>query len=309
MHVVIPVLRWSAPLERCLASLLESGHAPGATTVVFDGRPAAEEAQAAAVRAIALEQNRGFAAACNAGFLDALRTHVAVGADQLAVLFVNDDVELARNWRRAVDVLQDECVGAVGFRSRGPGGKRPAYPGREVAGGTALSGPTLDGCAFAVRADVFRALGGFDESYRMYGEETDLFSRLQRAGLLLIESDVEVWHQGEATMSNLPLRRAWYGMRNPIRWALLNGGPWQVLRSAVSLLVHAAAPARVRFPAVAHIERKRGLPLVVRLPLAIAAIASLVPTIPSLMSRRMRRRGRYNARQGHLGVTRAGRSQ
>ncbi|MHA6720030.1 glycosyltransferase family 2 protein [Sphingomonas sp. RS6] len=53
----------------------------------------------------------------------------------------------------------------------------------------------LNGGFMMIRADVWRALGGFDESFFLYSEEIDLFRRLKDCGeRVLVHPDVAVIH-------------------------------------------------------------------------------------------------------------------
>jgi N-acetylglucosaminyl-diphospho-decaprenol L-rhamnosyltransferase len=47
----------------------------------------------------------------------------------------------------------------------------------------------VTGAAFVVRVDAFRAVGGFDEEFFLYYEETDLCFRLRRAGWSIVSCD------------------------------------------------------------------------------------------------------------------------
>jgi GT2 family glycosyltransferase len=51
-----------------------------------------------------------------------------------------------------------------------------------------------------VRRSAFEHVGGFDESFFLYGEETDLFARWRRLGWrILFEPDARVVHRGGAS--------------------------------------------------------------------------------------------------------------
>jgi GT2 family glycosyltransferase len=56
------------------------------------------------------------------------------------------------------------------------------------------------GAALALRREAFRAVGGFDESFFMYCEETDLCYRLQTAGWQVHFTPIAtVMHVGQAS--------------------------------------------------------------------------------------------------------------
>ena len=61
----------------------------------------------------------------------------------------------------------------------------------------------LLGAAMAVRADAFRSIGGFDEDFFLYFEETDFCFRLRAAGWQIAhEPTAEVAHVGGASTEN-----------------------------------------------------------------------------------------------------------
>lgn len=57
--------------------------------------------------------------------------------------------------------------------------------------------PAVTGCLLLIRADLWRALDGFDEQFFMYGEDTDLCVRTWRKGLrCTICPDARIVHHG-----------------------------------------------------------------------------------------------------------------
>ncbi len=196
-----------------LAMLLDSvaRHLPGARTLVVDCASSDDSAAVAQARAgvdvIALDENVGFGRACNRG-IELVRTAVTA--------LINPDVELVdgslltlvvealRNDRgerllapRVLNgdgSLQDTVHPLPGsaadlIRSLVP---PAAVPGRA---GQALAPWRSDcprrvgwavGCALVARTDTLRALGPFDESLFMYGEDLEL-------GLHARERGVQTW--------------------------------------------------------------------------------------------------------------------
>lgn len=64
--------------------------------------------------------------------------------------------------------------------------------------------PVLTGASFGVTAAAYRAVGGFDETYRSGGEDTDLAFRLQLAGFRLTHAaDAEIDYRLRQTRRGL----------------------------------------------------------------------------------------------------------
>ncbi len=60
--------------------------------------------------------------------------------------------------------------------------------------------PFISGSLLLIRAADFRQLGGFDERYFMYSEDTDLCHRIhQQGGTILVVPDAQIRHDGGAS--------------------------------------------------------------------------------------------------------------
>jgi len=90
----------------------------------------------------------------------------------------------------------------------------------------------VSGCAFAVRRDDFRAIGGFDPGYRLFVEDVDLCVRLRSAGRRVrFEPAAEVVHRVGASTSRRPLRARLLHAKALDRYLSRHGrGPVRVLR-------------------------------------------------------------------------------
>lgn len=139
--------------------------------------------------------NLGFAGNCNAA---AQRAHLPI------LLFVNQDVWAAgvsENWNEAIaSAFRDPEVGVVAPRLLFPDGRLQSAGGvfdavgqpvhrclgwknlehREIACAADVTWAT--GAVLAVRASLFKQLGGFDTGYRMYFEDVDFCLRVREAG-------------------------------------------------------------------------------------------------------------------------------
>jgi len=121
-------------------------------------------------------ENRGYGAACNLG---------AKFTFSEFIVFLNCDLLAGKNW--LVDLLEpfrDEKVAVVGARLFAPYGQEYPTPKEEW----------VCGACFAVRRKIFEELGGFDENFFLFFEESDFCQRAIKAGYKVIRSEARLIH-------------------------------------------------------------------------------------------------------------------
>jgi GT2 family glycosyltransferase len=203
--VVIVAFRAGEALTRCLRSL--EGEAQEEIVVVDNGALGDEVAEAGrlpGVRVVSDGTNLGFAGGCNAGaasasgdvlvFLnpDTVVAQGAVGA--LAETAARDDVAVAMARLRLL--AEPERLNSSGnvvhvsglAWAGGYGG-----PAEELAEERDVA--YASGAALAVRADLFRELGGFTERLFMYQEDLELcWKARSRGGRIVVTPAADVLH-------------------------------------------------------------------------------------------------------------------
>jgi GT2 family glycosyltransferase len=235
------------------------------------------------VDVIALAENRGFAAANNLG--------VSHCTDCEFVALVNPDAFPEPNWLETLLRAADEHPEYAVFGSRlllhrddrfldgtgdcyhvnGLGFRRDIGAPADVERAT---GESFSACAAAVlyRHAAFAAVGGFDESFFCYYEDTDLAFRLRLAGYrCLYVADAVARHVGSATAGAFSEFTVYYSARNQV-WAYVKNMPgplfWLYLPQHVLmnvLTVIAYLPRRRAGAALAgKRDALRGLPRVLR---------------------------------------------
>ena len=162
-------------------------------------------------------ENRGYGSAVNAG---------AARATGDVLLICNPDLRIPDP--RSLDVmaaeLEDPATGLVGATIVRPDGSPeaqvsplqpslrhsllPRYRPRPMPDGRLVL-DNLNGALLAVRRSTWERVGGFDEGYFMYFEDTDLCRRVADLGLQLVRSEAVAVHEvGGAGASDR--RAAWY---------------------------------------------------------------------------------------------------
>ncbi len=91
----------------------------------------------------------------------------------------------------------------------------------------------IPGCGILMLREALEAVGGFDERYFMYWEETDWCQRARRAGFSIwVDPRAQMWHKAPVYPDDLPPATLYYMTRNrmlffwehgraPMRWIAL----------------------------------------------------------------------------------------
>jgi GT2 family glycosyltransferase len=225
-------------------------------------------------RVVASPENRGYGAACNRGARETGRPYL---------LFLNSD---AFTEPGAVEALvaalaADPRAAVVGPRLENPDGTLQPSILRlptllrifwESSGLAALTGGRLrghsatredhsrrrevecvKGAALLVRRAAFEEVGGFDEGFFLYAEESDLCARFGKRGWkILFEPSARVMHRGGASGGD-----ALFGQVNDSLAAYVARHQGQLASAAAGIVLKAGAAARYGLSLVTPGERGR----------------------------------------------------
>jgi GT2 family glycosyltransferase len=220
--VIIVGFRSLRYLDRCLTSVLQQ-EVPGEVEVVFvdnashDGSAEYVRQTFRPVTVVESDVNLGYAGGNN------------LGADQARgeiLVFLNPDTEAAAGWLMSLvqPLLDDADVGLTTSKillmdereTVNACGNDVSLPGITWCRGFGLPAdeftvdadvPAVSGCSFAIRADLFRQLGGFDPSFFTYLEDTELSWRARVEGYRcrFVAASV-VYHDFRLTFSPAKIR-------------------------------------------------------------------------------------------------------
>ncbi|MGN6202407.1 MAG: glycosyltransferase family 2 protein [Solirubrobacterales bacterium] len=196
VSVIVPVHGGAALTRRCLDLVLAEFPADAELIVVDDASPDETPKLLAsygdAIETLRLEENAGFARACNEG---------AARARGELLVFLNNDVEPEPGWLGALRRHTEEHpeAAAVGAKLLYPNGSvqhagvvfgQDGYPHHLYAGfpadhpavNRARPMQAVTGACLLVRRGAFEAAGGFDAGYLNSLEDVDLCLRIGEAG-------------------------------------------------------------------------------------------------------------------------------
>jgi N-acetylglucosaminyl-diphospho-decaprenol L-rhamnosyltransferase len=224
--------------ERSLPALLESlaEHEPTVpVTVIDNASPSGPPPVPTGVKRVPLDRNSGFGAGCNRGVTEVL----AEAPEIEAFAFLNPDVRLTGptitcitehlRARPGIGIATGPVVDGRGVRrpsAWGPPSATRAFwfasglrlprlralVGRVVRGSVFTSAASMArddvavdgfvvGGAMVVRRECFEELGGFDESYFLFGEDVDICYRARQAGWQIRLLPAEPFIHDEGTSS------------------------------------------------------------------------------------------------------------
>ena len=239
-------------LTQCLCSLLDEDHRDYEIIVVdnasTDGSAEHVEERFPEVTVIRNETNYGFGQGNNLAVQRANGEYLA---------FLNPDATVEPGWLKALmEALQTDpqaglatskillladpgrintCGNDVHFTGltlcRGMGAGRHAFAELEEVS-------AVSGAAFVARKDVFETLGGFDESFFLYMEDTDLSLRARLAGCRCLYAPQSVVHHDYSL--HFGPRKTFYQERNRYLM-LLKCLRWRTLLVLLPALVMAEA--------------------------------------------------------------------
>ncbi len=245
-------------LRACLDSLVEDPAGPKQVVVVDNGSDDATRSiiKEFGVDAVFLDQNEGFPYGCNRGAAEAFYD---------TIVFLNPDAVALAGWLPPLlDHLAEPGVGTAM-----PVMELTYKPGHYFTSHSALtflgfawstdwgepipadvelaSVPFPSGAAFAIKKNLFEALGGFRDHYFLYLEDVDLGWRVRLMGLRNVQVPASrVRHDYDF---NRHARKMYYLERNRFHMVLANYEPrtrWMLLPALL------AAEAAVVVAAVRH---------------------------------------------------------
>jgi len=215
-RVAVVVLNWNGWRDTiaCLESLRHMDVVPRVVVVdngSTDGSQDRIRAEAPGAQLVQLPSNRGFSRGMNAGIAAALRE--APWVDYVWVLNNDTLVEPSTLSRMVTLGDSDPRIGVVGGRlvDADGSGRIQAMGGGHInrwLGTTSTHlAPSSEACdhlvgaSLLVRRALLRQVGGFDERYFFYLEDTDLSLRARRAGWrLAVAQDATVIHRRGASI-------------------------------------------------------------------------------------------------------------
>ncbi len=245
--VVILNYNGKALLKKFLPGVIQ--HSPAARVIVADNNSVDGSKEFLAqefphIEIIPITSNLGFCGGYN---------YALEQIESDYYLLLNSDVEVTPNWLSPmVEILdRDQHVAAIqpkvlsyhkknNFEHAGAGGgfiDALGYPfcrGRifdfleEDLGQYDDSIPVFwsSGACMLIRASLFKAFGGFDESFFAHMEEIDLCWRLKRAGhQVMYCGQSKVYHMGGGTLSQENPRKTYLNFRNGLMLLIKNLKP------------------------------------------------------------------------------------
>lgn len=303
--VIVPTWNGAELLAGALASLRRQSYGPFEIVVVDNGSTDGTIERLSPlypeIRWIALPENRGFAAAINAGIR-------ATRGELVALL--NNDAEADPRWLEALVSALDAHPEAGSCASKmldfhdpervdGAGDRmalQAAPIGRGERDGPAYSVPrhvfSASGGAALYRRALFDEVGLFDERYFAYLEDVDLGFRAQLAGYrCLYVPDAVVHHRGGATVRRVPESHLFWLVRNTLFLFFQNMPRAMLLRHG---------PFMLAWPWVHVLKEGQGIPLGRRLRTALRGWLAFWVDLPAVCRRRRRAYARRRISDGEL---------
>lgn len=199
---------------------------PNAPIIVVDDASiddSVDRLSATSAQVIIRDKNGGFAAAVNTG----LKFFAEAGIDY--VLVANSDVVVDEGKCAAIAAAIDSPSLALNTAVLG-------FLEESVENSATYQGSNISGFLFALHIEAVKAVGYFDESFYMYGEEQDYFRRIEDAGFTIQQTEIRVRHLAEGS-GGPKLRNSWRAIRNSLYLETKRLALWATCRKAAVLFL------------------------------------------------------------------------
>ena len=115
------------------------------------------------------------------------------------ILLLNNDTIVSKDWlEKLMEATKKPKFGAVGPITNCAGGHQGGFT--EAQENNIIQCNQLSGFAVLFPKAVWKDLNGFDEKYKLYGEDSDFFRRMRKAGYsLFTHYGVFIYHYGQAS--------------------------------------------------------------------------------------------------------------
>ncbi|HEV8539749.1 MAG TPA: glycosyltransferase family 2 protein [Nitrospiraceae bacterium] len=199
-----------------------------------DGTVGAVERDFPQWRIMSLPDNPGYGAALNRAFADApakyylalnsdvlidapavralctyLDDHPSCGLAAPALLYPDGRAQPTAKRIQSLPFAVGEVLEFHALASRNRWVRRFYYLDRDLS--KAQDVEAVSGAVLLIKGEAYRRIGGFDEGFRLYFEETDLCIRLRRAGYdIAFVPDAQAVHVHGASTSQTTMRRVEY---------------------------------------------------------------------------------------------------
>jgi glycosyltransferase involved in cell wall biosynthesis len=192
---VIPAFNEEREIGACLESILRYAQGRASEIIVVDNASTDRTAEIARgypeVRVVS-EQRKGTGYARQCGLQEASGDLVA---------FIDADVRLRAGWLDRMERVFDRRPGVVAVSGPylfhdGPRWLRWVIAAGGYAGqlaGHHLFGAFIVGGNFVARRQALEAMGGFDQTINLFGDDSDIARRIKQQGKVLFRSDVFVY--------------------------------------------------------------------------------------------------------------------
>lgn len=159
------------------------------------------------------------------------RNEAASMARGEVIISIDDDAAFSSSdvVRDVLDDMDADWVGAVAIPYFDTAGENPGHLDRAATQERMLVTAAFRGCAYAVRRDLFLALGGFSSDIVHQGEERDFCLRLLRAGYFVRVGTSNAVRHDVSDLGRDVARMDEYGRRNEILFSWKYFAGWRAV--------------------------------------------------------------------------------